>query len=217
MEWKSWLSGIRFTLLFVVIMAVVVTVTAVLTEIGLIEPSYWEVSASQWWGIFTSHFLNRGLEHYVGNMGGLLVFTGVFIFASAALDTSHARKMRGKLDVRLPWIILGSAFLVMLLMWSIYVIAGMGSGMGTSAVVSGAFGAGTGLYLAMAMDQKTTPSVPREAEDGVRKRLMARTLFFMGLFVAFYLPLYGLLLPPAELVVHWLSYLIALFLVMLRF
>ncbi len=218
MEWKSWFSGVRLTLLFVGIMAVVVTATSVLAERGFIKPSDWELSASQWWGIVTAHFVNRSLDHYVGNMQSLLIFAGLFLVASISMGISHARELRRKFDARLPWIILGSAFFVSFLMWSIYSIAGKGSGMGASAIVSSAFGAGTGLYLAMAMEHAATQSVPTESENGVGgKRLKARALFFMFLFVVLYLVLYGLLGSTPELVVHWLSYLIALFWVILRF
>ncbi len=218
MAWKSRLSGVRLTLPFVGIVAVVVTVTSVLAERGFIKPSDWELSASQWWGIVTAHFVNRSFDHYVGNMQSLLIFAGLFTVASMSMGTPHAREMRRKFDARLAWIVLGSAFFVSFLMWSIYSIAGRGSGMGTSAIVSSAFGAGTGLYLAMAMEHAATQSVPTESENGVGgKRLKARALFFMFLFVVLYLVLYGLLGSPPELVVHWLSYSMALFWVILRF
>ncbi len=198
MEWKSWLSGVRFTLLFVGIVAVVVTVTSVLAERGFIKPSDWEVSASQWWGIVTAHFVNINIDFFLVNIVGLLVFAGWFSFSNwnmrPPVDTLK------RFDSRFPWLVLGVAFGFSLLIW------GLGrNGMGTSIIISAAFGAETGVYLAI------TLSIDRPFKDGSQARVgvakwRKSALFFAASNVLFYVAVYR---ETVLLVPHWAPFILA--------
>lgn len=128
---RNWFSGLYVMFLFVGIVATIITITAV-----LLNPSDWKVSSSQWWGIFTSHFVNWH-GYYEGNMIGLLTFAILFALARAMGV--------GEFYARLPLIILGSAFLYSFLEWGTYVVVGTGGAMGTSVIISATFGAG--LYV----------------------------------------------------------------------
>ncbi len=126
---RNWFSGLYFMFLFVGIVATIITITFV-----LVNPSDWKVSSSQWWGIFTAHFINWNYGYYESNMISLFTFAILFALARAMGV--------GKFYARLPLIILGSTFLYSFLMWCIYVIVGTGSAMGTSVIISTTFGAG---------------------------------------------------------------------------
>lgn len=207
----QWLLHMRYTLGLVAIIAAIITLSSLLAESGFINPSDWEVSLFKPWGVVTAHFVNREFSFYQGNMIGLSVFGILFGFAfvgsSALIHNLLDVDIKQNLDHLLPKIILASAFGSSLFFWAGYVAAnalgtgGGGSGMGTSAIVSAAFGAVAGLNWGLAR-RVALRSRHGGQTHGSKKVLVGALLLgcFAILFVISELLIYDLLNPPTHLV-----------------
>ncbi|MFQ5905543.1 MAG: hypothetical protein ACE5JA_03130 [bacterium] len=208
--WRDRLSSVHCTLGFVAVVGAAITVTFVLAERGILDPRDWEVSPSQWWGIPAAHFANRDFAHYLGNMTGLFLFGGLFTAASLVTRKFHTGDIIRRFDSRLPWIVLGSALVSSLWIWYVYLLEGRGSGVGTSTIVSAAFGGGAWLYIAIALGGSGSSKDGSHGRAERRKgRIMA--LFFAGLFIVFFLYMYGLLGSMSAILTHWVSFSLSVF------
>ncbi len=186
-KWKGSLFNIRFTIYFIAIVAVLITITSVLAERGVPVKYYWMHSPSQWWGIFTSHWVHLDFNHYLGNLMILLVFgEWVILFSLFWLDEKASRKF----GVRFPLAVLSAAVA------SIFLMTLLGdTGAGVSAVVSAAFGAG--LYVA--------------ATHRPVRNFFSIDWLSLIFVLSFYVLVYGFHPNPMSMLAHWAAFLFAIF------